>query len=75
MKMDVVSVVAGLLHDTIEDTQATYNIIKKKFNKEVANLVKALSSNKKAIEKRNQIAEANRRESSGNSPGIEKREE
>ena len=47
---DKVLLVAAWLHDTIEDTAATYNIIKRKFNKEVANLVKALSSDKKAID-------------------------
>lgn len=47
---DKVLLVAAWLHDTIEDTTATYNIIKKKFNKEVANLVKGVSSSKKEIE-------------------------
>jgi (p)ppGpp synthase/HD superfamily hydrolase len=48
---DRVILVAAWLHDTIEDTKATYNIIKRKFNKEVANLVKALSSDPKEIAK------------------------
>ena len=47
---DRVLLVAAWLHDTIEDTSATFNIIKRKFNKEVANLVKAVSSSKKEIE-------------------------
>ena len=47
---DRVLLVAAWLHDTIEDTQATFNIIKRKFNKEVANLVKAVSSSKKEID-------------------------
>jgi (p)ppGpp synthase/HD superfamily hydrolase len=47
---DKVMLIAAWLHDTIEDTTATYNIIKKKFNKEVAELVKQLSSSKKEIE-------------------------
>lgn len=46
---DKVLLVAAWLHDTIEDTQATYNIIKKKFNQEVADLVKQVSSSKKEI--------------------------
>jgi (p)ppGpp synthase/HD superfamily hydrolase len=46
---DRVLLVAAWLHDTIEDTKATYNIIKRKFNQEVANLVKAVSSDKKLI--------------------------
>jgi (p)ppGpp synthase/HD superfamily hydrolase len=41
--------VAAWLHDTIEDTAATFNAIKNKFNKNVANLVKAVSSSKKEI--------------------------
>jgi hypothetical protein len=48
---DKVLLVAAWLHDTIEDTKATYNIIKRKFNKEVANLVKALSSDPREIAK------------------------
>lgn len=47
---DKILLVAAWLHDTIEDTSATYNIIKKKFNKEVAELVKQLSSSEKEIE-------------------------
>jgi len=46
---DKIILVAAWLHDTIEDTSATYNIIKRKFNKEVAELVKQLSSDKKEI--------------------------
>ena len=48
---DKVLLVAAWLHDTIEDTRATFNIIKKKFNKEVADLVKSVSSDKKEIVK------------------------
>ena len=46
---DKVLLIAAWLHDTIEDTAATYNIIKQKFNKEVANLVQAVSSSKREI--------------------------
>ena len=46
---DKILLVAAWLHDTIEDTAATFNIIKRKFNKEVATLVKAVSSDKKEI--------------------------
>ena len=42
--------VSAWLHDTIEDTKATYNDIKKKFNKRVADLVAGVSSSKKEIE-------------------------
>ncbi|MFC1535348.1 RelA/SpoT family protein [Thermodesulfobacteriota bacterium] len=39
MKMDVVSVVAGLLHDTIEDTDAEISEIKRLFGEETINIV------------------------------------
>ena len=39
MKMDVVSVVAGLLHDTIEDTDAELAEIERLFGVETANIV------------------------------------
>ena len=39
MKMDVISVVAGLLHDTIEDTGAELSEIERLFGKETANIV------------------------------------
>ena len=39
MKMDVVSIVAGLLHDTIEDTDAELTEIERLFGKETANIV------------------------------------
>lgn len=39
MKMDVISVVAGLLHDTIEDTGAELSELERLFGKETANIV------------------------------------
>jgi GTP diphosphokinase / guanosine-3',5'-bis(diphosphate) 3'-diphosphatase len=39
MKMDVTTVVAGLLHDTIEDTDAELSEIERLFGKEIANIV------------------------------------
>lgn len=39
MKMDVISVVAGLLHDTLEDTNAELPEIERLFGKEAANIV------------------------------------
>ena len=39
LKLDSATIATGLLHDTIEDTKATYNIVKKEFGKEVADLV------------------------------------
>ena len=47
---DRVLLVAAWLHDTIEDTSATFNIIKKRFNKEVAELVKAVSNTRKEMQ-------------------------
>src|SRR4030042_2711045 len=39
MKMDVTTVVAGLLHDTIEDTDADMSEIERLFGKSVTNIV------------------------------------
>lgn len=39
MKMDVISIVAGLLHDTIEDTVAELSEIERLFGKETTNIV------------------------------------
>jgi guanosine-3',5'-bis(diphosphate) 3'-pyrophosphohydrolase len=39
LKLDSATITTGLLHDTIEDTQATYAIIKSEFGQEVADLV------------------------------------
>tara|TARA_Y100001970_G_scaffold253373_1_gene328082 strand:+ start:3984 stop:5729 length:1746 start_codon:yes stop_codon:yes gene_type:complete len=39
LKLDSATIATGLLHDTIEDTHATYNTILKEFGSEVADLV------------------------------------
>ncbi len=39
LKLDSATITTGLLHDTIEDTNATYDIVLKEFGKEVADLV------------------------------------
>ena len=39
LKLDSATIATGLLHDTIEDTKATYTTVKKEFGKEVADLV------------------------------------
>ena len=39
LRLDSATIVTGLLHDTIEDTKATYDIVLKEFGKEVADLV------------------------------------
>jgi guanosine-3',5'-bis(diphosphate) 3'-pyrophosphohydrolase len=43
MKMDIATIAAGLLHDTIEDTNTTVTDIKDLFGEEVAFLVEALT--------------------------------
>ena len=39
LKLDSATITTGLLHDTIEDTHATYEVIKTEFGTEVADLV------------------------------------
>ena len=39
LKLDSATITTGLLHDTIEDTHATYDVIKTEFGEEVADLV------------------------------------
>ena len=39
LRLDSATIVTGLLHDTIEDTKTTYEIVLKEFGKEVADLV------------------------------------
>jgi guanosine-3',5'-bis(diphosphate) 3'-pyrophosphohydrolase len=43
MKMDVTTIVTAILHDTLEDTSATYDELEKKFGSEVATLVNGVS--------------------------------
>ena len=43
LKLDSATIVTGLLHDTIEDTKATYDIVLKEFGKEVADLVEGVT--------------------------------
>ena len=39
LKLDSATITTGLLHDTIEDTKATYKTVEKEFGREVADLV------------------------------------
>ena len=60
LKLDSATIATGLLHDTIEDTHATYKTIEEEFGKEVADLVDGVTkisefenqaiSNSKALE-------------------------
>ena len=43
LKLDSATIATGLLHDTIEDTTATYKTIENEFGKEVANLVEGVT--------------------------------
>ena len=43
LKLDSATITTGLLHDTIEDTHATYETIKIEFGKEVADLVEGVT--------------------------------
>lgn len=43
MKLDPETIVTAILHDTIEDTPATYEDVQKKFGKNVADLVNGVS--------------------------------
>ncbi len=43
LKLDSATIATGLLHDTIEDTKATYGVVEKEFGKEVADLVEGVT--------------------------------
>ena len=47
LNMDVTTIVAGLLHDVLEDTDITYDILLKEFGEEVANLVDGVTKLKR----------------------------
>lgn len=55
--MDHISIIAGLMHDTIEDTYVTKEMIVKDFGNEVGALVDGLSKLKKAEFKNRQAAQ------------------
>lgn len=42
-------IIAGILHDTLEDTDTTYNELVEKFNKEIADLVMDVSEQDKTL--------------------------
>ena len=43
LKLDSATITTGLLHDTIEDTNVTYDTVNKEFGEEVANLVEGVT--------------------------------
>ena len=43
LKLDSATIATGLLHDTLEDTKATYKTVQKEFGKEVADLVEGVT--------------------------------
>lgn len=58
MKMDVITLAAAILHDTIEDTSATIEDIKKRFGYELAFLVDALTKLSRMEFKSTELAQA-----------------
>ncbi len=43
LHMDSVTIAAGLLHDILEDTKVTYDVLKAEFGEEIANLVEGVT--------------------------------
>ena len=49
LRLDIATIVTGLLHDTIEDTVATYQQINNIFGKEIANMVEGVTKLRRKI--------------------------
>ena len=54
LKLDSATITTGLLHDTIEDTKATYQSVKKEFGEEVADLVEGVTKISQLEDKANE---------------------
>ena len=58
LKLDGATIATGLLHDTIEDTQATYSTVVKEFGKEVADLVDGVTKISQLEDKVTEVSKA-----------------
>ena len=58
LKLDGATIATGLLHDTIEDTKATYSTVVKEFGKEVADLVDGVTKISKLEDKVTEVSKA-----------------
>ena len=58
MNLDTASIITGLLHDTVEDTDLTIETIEKDFGKDVANLVEGVTKLTRLEFKSDQIKQA-----------------
>jgi len=58
MRLDAASIIAGLLHDTVEDTAVTLEDVQKEFGQEIAYLVQGLTKLKKIEISSNQSKQA-----------------
>ena len=58
LKLDSATITTGLLHDTIEDTKATYQSVKKEFGEEVADLVEGVTKISQLEDKANENSKA-----------------
>ena len=58
LKLDSATITTGLLHDTIEDTNVTFETVKKEFGEEVANLVDGVTKISALEDKASNISKA-----------------
>lgn len=58
LNMDTSTIIAGLLHDVLEDTDVTYETLAEEFGEEVANLVEGVTKLKKLNYKTKQESQA-----------------